>query len=98
MSRLHLNYFMVLYEFVIVCRMSLHGKGKGKAPTSNSDAIKEGRWHGMQEKLRSMVRGITQSFGKETFGGSKSDPWLNQLNRLLTLTFKGKGRPKECEV
>ena len=39
-----------------------------------SNANKEGRWHGMQEELRNMVRGIAQSFGKSSSGGSKGDP------------------------
>ena len=41
---------MVLFEFVVACKMPLQGRGKGKDPTSSSDVSKEGRWRGMLEE------------------------------------------------
>ena len=78
--------------------MPRRGKGKERGSISSSDAKEEGRWHGMQEELRSLVRGIVHSFGKGGVRGSKGDPWLNLLSSPHALTFKGGVRLEECEA
>ena len=89
---------MDLHEIVVVCRMPLQGRGKGKAPASSFEVGEESRWHGMQEEFRSMMHEFMQSFGKGSSNRTKGDPWLKELSCLHAPAFNGKGKLEECEA
>ena len=78
--------------------MPLRGRGREKAPTSNSEASKGSRWWEMQSELSNMMWGIVKSLGIGNTNGTKGDPWLKKLSRLHASAFNGRGKPKECEA
>ena len=79
--------------------MPPHGRKKDIALAAEPSSREESGWQGVRTELRSWMHKISHAFGKGGFSGSfGGDPWLRQLRKLHSPTFKGKGAFEECQA